>query len=76
MIKSLVNKFGGKNASLPDLRFLLTYLLGFSGFLRIEELLLIKTSHIWKFWYQNQKPTNIEKDMLSTFLEFHQNVVQ
>ena len=26
---SLVNKFGGKNASLPDLRFLLTFLLGF-----------------------------------------------
>ena len=42
MIKSLVNKFEGNNASLPDLRFLLTCLLGFSGFLRIDELLSIK----------------------------------
>ena len=32
MTKSLVKKFGRKNASLPDLRFLLTCLLGFSGF--------------------------------------------
>ena len=45
MIKSLVDKFGGKNASLPDLRFLLTCLLRFSGFLRIEELLSIKIKH-------------------------------
>ena len=81
MIKSLVNRFGGKNASLPYLRFLLTCLLGFSGFLRIVELLSIKIKHLrineshWKFWYQNQKPINIEKDILSTFLKFHQNVV-
>ena len=33
MIKSLVKKFGGKNAGTPDLRFLLTCLLDFSGFL-------------------------------------------
>ena len=46
MIKSFVNKFGGKNTSLPDLRFLLTCLLGFSGFLRIEELLSIKIKHL------------------------------
>ena len=46
MIKSLVDKFGGKNASLPDLRFLLTCLLGFSGFLRIEGLLSIKIKHL------------------------------
>ena len=32
MIKSLVKKFGRKNASLPHLRFLLTCFLGFSGF--------------------------------------------
>ena len=32
MIKSLVDKFGGKNAGLPDLRFLLTCLLGFQDF--------------------------------------------
>ena len=46
MIKSLVNKFGGRNASLPDLRFLLTCLIGFSGFLRIEELLSIEIKHL------------------------------
>ena len=46
IIKSLVEKFGGKNASLPDLRFLLTCLLGFSGFLRIDELLSIKIKHL------------------------------
>ena len=46
MIQSLVNKSGGKNASLPDLRFLLTCLLGFSGFLRKEELLSIKIKYL------------------------------
>ena len=46
MIKSLVNTCGGRNASLPDLRFLLTCLLGFSGFLRIEELLSIEIKHL------------------------------
>ena len=46
MIKSLVNKFRGENASLLDLRFLLTSLLGFSGFLRIDELLSIKIKHL------------------------------
>ena len=46
MIKFLVNKFGGKNASLPDLRFLFTCLLDFSGFLRIDELLSIKIKQL------------------------------
>ena len=46
MIKSLVNKFRGKNASLPDLRFFLTCLLGFSGFLRIDKLLSIKIKNL------------------------------
>ena len=46
MIKALVNKFERENASLRDLRFLLTCLLGFTGFLRIEELLLIKIKHL------------------------------
>ena len=46
MIESLVNKFGWKNASLPDLQFLLTCLLGFSGFLPIEELLSIKIKQL------------------------------
>ena len=46
MIKSLVSKFGGKNTSLPDLRFLLTCLLGFSTFLRIDELLSTKIKHL------------------------------
>ena len=35
-----------KNASLSNLRFLLTCLLGFSGFLRIEELLSIEIKHL------------------------------
>ena len=42
MIKLLVNEFGRKSASLPDLRLLFTCLLGFSGFLGIEELLSVK----------------------------------
>ena len=42
MIKSVVQKFGGENASIPDLRFLITCLLGFTGFLRIEELLSVR----------------------------------
>ena len=46
MMKSLVNKFGWKNASLPDLRIFLTRLLVFSGFLRIEELLSIKIKYL------------------------------
>ena len=46
MMKSLVSKFGGKNTSLPGLRFLLTCLLGFSAFLCIEELLSIKIKHL------------------------------
>ena len=46
MIKSLVNNIEGKDASLPDLRFLPTCLSGFSGFLRIYELLSIKIKHL------------------------------
>ena len=46
IIKSLVNKFGGENTSLPDLRFLLTCLLAFSGILCIDELLSIKIKHL------------------------------
>ena len=46
MIKNLVTKFGGKNSTIPDLRFLLTCLLGFTGFLRINELLDVKLKHI------------------------------
>ena len=38
MIKTLVTKNGGKNSTIPDLIFLLTCLLGFAGFLRIDEL--------------------------------------
>ena len=46
------------------------------------ELLSIKRKHlriknrIWKFWYQNQKPMNMEKEISSTFHEFYQSVVQ
>ena len=46
MIKTLVTKYGGKNSTIPDLRFLLTCLLGFAGFLRIDELLDVKLKHI------------------------------
>ena len=46
MIKTLVTKYGGKNSTIPDLRFLLTSLLGFEGFLRIDELLDIKLKHM------------------------------
>ena len=46
MIKTLVTKYGEKNSTIPDLRFLLTCLLGFAGFLRIDELLDVKLKHI------------------------------
>ena len=39
MIKTLVTKYGWKNSIIPDLRFLLTCLLGFAVFLRIDELI-------------------------------------
>ena len=45
MIKSLVNKFGGKNTNLPYLQFLFTCLFGFSGFFCIGGLFLVKTKH-------------------------------
>ena len=46
MIKSLLTKYGGKNSTIPDLRFLLKYLLGFAGFLHINELLDVKLKNI------------------------------
>ena len=46
IIKTLVTKYGGENSTIPDLRFLLTCLLGFAGFLRIDELLDVKLKHI------------------------------
>ena len=46
MIKTLVTKYGGKNSTIPDLIFLLTCLLGFAGFSRIDELLDVKLKHI------------------------------
>ena len=46
MIKTLFIKYGGKNSTILDLRFLLTYLLGFARFLGINELLNIKLKHI------------------------------
>ena len=46
MIKTLVTKYGGKNSTIPDFIFLLTCLLGFARFLRIEELLHFKLKHI------------------------------
>ena len=38
MTKTLFTKYGGKNSTIPDLRFLLICLLGFAGFLLIDEL--------------------------------------
>ena len=82
MIKPLVEKFGGKNASLPDLRFLLTCLLGFSGFLRKEELLSIKIKYLriseshLEILVPKSKTDQHRKVILPTFLEFHQNVAQ
>ena len=46
MIKTLVTKYGGENCTILDLRFLLTCLSGFAGFLRINELLDVKLKHI------------------------------
>ena len=42
MIKALVTKYGGKSSTITDLRFLSLCLLGFAGFLFIEELLDVK----------------------------------
>ena len=44
MIKALITKYGGKNSTIPDLKFLLN-LLRFAGFLRIEKLLEVKLKH-------------------------------
>ena len=46
MIQTLVTKYVGKNSTIPDLRFLLTCLLGFAGFSRINKLLEVKLKHI------------------------------
>ena len=46
VIKTLVTKYCGKNSTIPDLRFLLTVLFWFAGFLRINELLDVKLKHI------------------------------
>ena len=46
MIKALIKKYGGKNSTLPDLWFLLTWLLGFAGFLCTEKLLEVMLEHI------------------------------
>ena len=46
MIRVLVTKYGGKNSSIPNLRLLITCLLGFAGFLRVGEFLNVKVKHI------------------------------
>ena len=46
MIKVLVTKYGGESSAIPDLRFLLKSLLGFAGFLRVDELLYVKLKRI------------------------------
>ena len=42
IIRDLVTKYDKKNYIIPDLKFLLTCLLGFTGFLRTEEQLDVK----------------------------------
>ena len=46
MIKGLVTKYGGKNSTILNLIFLLTCLLGFAGFLHVQELFDVKLKHI------------------------------
>ena len=46
MIKTLVTKYDGQNSPIPDLRFLLTRLLAFTGFLHVDELLDVKLKHV------------------------------
>ena len=46
MMKTLVTKYGKKSSTILDLRFLLACLLGFVGFLRVDELLHVKLKHI------------------------------
>ena len=45
-IKSLINKFGGKHASISDLRFFRTCFLDFSEFLHIDKLLSAQIKHL------------------------------
>jgi len=45
MIKALVDTYSGEE-SLPNLRFLLICLLGFTGFMRIDEILKIQLKHL------------------------------
>ena len=46
MIKTLVIKHGEENSAIPDLRYLLTCLLGFAGFLHIDDLFNVKLTYI------------------------------
>ena len=45
VVKPLVTKAVVKNSTIPDLRFLLACLLGFAGFLVIDDLLNVKLNH-------------------------------
>ena len=46
MIKALGTKYNGKNSSILNLRLIITCLLGFAGFLRVEGLFNVKLKHI------------------------------
>ena len=46
MMKKIVEQFGKHKSSLDKFRFLITCLLGFSGFLQIGKLLKLKDIHI------------------------------
>ena len=69
MIKMLVTKYGGKNSSGPDLRFLLICLLGFVWFLRVEELPDAKLKH--KKIEENHIEVIITKSKIDQHAERH-----
>ena len=48
-VKQVVLKYGNKYSSLMDLRFTIVCLLGFAGFMRIDELLQVRLKHLTIF---------------------------
>lgn len=45
-LSQIVSKYGGPQASLPDLRICFIFLVGFAGFMRCDELIHIQRKHI------------------------------
>lgn len=48
-LTQIVQKFGGPQASLPDLRLCFIFLVGFMGFMRCDELIHIQRKHVLVF---------------------------